>query len=306
MRFNTTLHEGAAPAVNLASPSDCLWLDPELGLGTVPSNNRTEPDDQNTYTMRLTNSSTTSRAIAALWLMLLWLPSSITLAQKAHSVAAASKHEAQAKHQGHQHDDLTHLLNMHEQQIHFTENKGQFGPGVLFRADFPFGQAVATPQGMVVTAFDPVEVEKRIADGFATPHDAALWEPYRAECRALGKPDPGPMQPLGPVFLWVAEDVEAAWRILMPHVLGQIEEYVQFTVEGYGEARGPYRGGVSPAQARANPAYRVLTPEEAIALGQRLGPRGLLLLNPLMGGIPVHEAWRMLRLFETRVLPHLP
>ena len=179
MRFNTTLHEGAAPAVNLASPSDCLWLDPELGLGTVPSNNRTEPDDQNTYTMRLTNSSTTSRAIAALWLMLLWLPSSITLAQKAHSVAAASKHEAQAKHQGHQHDDLTHLLNMHEQQIHFTENKGQFGPGVLFRADFPFGQAVATPQGMVVTAFDPVEVEKRIADGFAIEEEQRQGRPVR-------------------------------------------------------------------------------------------------------------------------------
>lgn len=146
----------------------------------------------------------------------------------------------------------------------------------------------------------------RIADGFAPPHDPALWEPYRAECRVLGKPDPGPAQPLGPVFLWVAEDVDAAWQMLMPYVLGQIEEYVQFTVEGYGEARGPYRGGVSPGQARANPAYRVVTPEEAIALGERLGPRGLLLLNPLMGGIPVHEAWRMLRLFETRVLPHLP
>lgn len=146
----------------------------------------------------------------------------------------------------------------------------------------------------------------RMADGFATPHDAALWEPYRKECLALGKPDPGPAQALGPVFLWVAEDVEAAWRMLMPHVLGQIGEYVQFTVEGFGEARGPYRGGVSPEQARANPAYRVLTVDEAIALGERLGLRGLLLLNPLMGGIPIHEAWRMLRLFETRVLPYLP
>lgn len=146
----------------------------------------------------------------------------------------------------------------------------------------------------------------RIADGFVTPHNAALWVPYREECLVLGKPDPGPAQPIGPVFLWIAEDVDAAWRMLMPYVLGQIEEYVQFTVEGYGKASGPYRGGVSAEQARANPGYRVVTPEEAIALGERLGPHGLLLLNPLLGGTPIHEAWRMLRLFESRVLPYLP
>ena len=49
-----------------------------------------------------------------------------------------------------------------------------------------------------------------------------------------------------------------------------------------------------------------MTPEQLIALGQGLGSDGLLLFNPLMGGIPIHEAWRMLRLFETKVLPHLP
>lgn len=146
----------------------------------------------------------------------------------------------------------------------------------------------------------------RIADGFATPHNAELWKPYREECLALGKPDPGPAQPLGPVFLWIAEDVDAAWDMLMPHVLSQIEEYVQFTTEGYGEAKGPYRGAVSPDLARNNPAYQVLTPDDAIALGQQLGPRGLLLFNPLMGGIAPAEAWKMLRRFETKVKPHLP
>jgi alkanesulfonate monooxygenase SsuD/methylene tetrahydromethanopterin reductase-like flavin-dependent oxidoreductase (luciferase family) len=65
-------------------------------------------------------------------------------------------------------------------------------------------------------------------------------------------------------------------------------------------------GGGSEAAARANPAYQVLTPEQTIALGQTLGPSGLLLFNPLMGGIPVYEAWRMLRLFEAKVKPFLP
>jgi alkanesulfonate monooxygenase SsuD/methylene tetrahydromethanopterin reductase-like flavin-dependent oxidoreductase (luciferase family) len=146
----------------------------------------------------------------------------------------------------------------------------------------------------------------RLADGFSLPFDPELWEPYRQECLALGKPDPGPVQPRGPVFLWVAEDVEAAWAMLMPHVLSQIEEYGSFTIEAYGEAAGPYRGQVDPASARRNPAYQVLTPEELILLGRSLGPNGLLLFNPLMGGIAVHEAWRMLKLFEAKVLPHLP
>lgn len=146
----------------------------------------------------------------------------------------------------------------------------------------------------------------RIADGFASPHNNALWEPYRQECLALGKHDPGPAQPLGPVFLWIAEDVEAAWNLLLPHVLSQIEEYVQFTTEGYGAAKGPYRGEISPEKARSNQAYQVLTPDEAIALGQQLGPQGLLVLNPLMGGIPVDAAWKMLGLFEDKVKPYLP
>jgi len=49
-----------------------------------------------------------------------------------------------------------------------------------------------------------------------------------------------------------------------------------------------------------------MTPAEAIALGQSLGQRGLLLFNPLMGGIAPKEAWKMLELFRAQVLPHLP
>jgi len=145
-----------------------------------------------------------------------------------------------------------------------------------------------------------------VADGYSIPHDTTHWEVYRQECLKLGKTDPGPALPLGPVFLWVAEDVEAAWRMLTPHILSQIEEYASFTVEFYGEQAGPYKGEIDAAAIRHNPAYRVMTPAEAVALGQSLGPRGLLLFNPLMGGIPPAEAWKMLTLFRETVLPYLP
>ncbi|MBX2973991.1 MAG: SBBP repeat-containing protein, partial [Flavobacteriales bacterium] len=86
----------------------------------------------------------------AAWSMLLllasWLPASAQLADR---------------HAGHQHDHdhpdgLDELLNKYDQRIEFTENKGQFGKDVLYRADFPLGQAVATSKGMVVTTYDPV------------------------------------------------------------------------------------------------------------------------------------------------------
>lgn len=146
----------------------------------------------------------------------------------------------------------------------------------------------------------------RIADSYAPPFSPVLWDPYREACLELGKPDPGPYQPRGPVFLWVAEDVEAAWSMLMPYILSQVEEYGAFTMEGRGVNNSPYAGAVDAESTRRNPAYQVLTPEQAIELGQKVGSEGFLLFNPLMGGIPPYEAWCMLKLFEARVMPYLP
>ena len=56
---------------------------------------------------------------------------------------------------------------------------------------------------------------------------------------------------------------------------------------------------------RGNRAYQVLSPPQLLALADTLGPDGVLLLNPLLGGIAPAEAWKMLRLFEREVLPAL-
>jgi hypothetical protein len=51
--------------------------------------------------------------------------------------------------------------------------------------------------------------------------------------------------------------------------------------------------------------YQILDPEETLELASRLGRRGWLLLNPRMSGIAPDVAWKMLRVVEERVLPHL-
>ncbi|MBS1945360.1 MAG: hypothetical protein JST98_09240, partial [Bacteroidetes bacterium] len=79
----------------------------------------------------------------------------------------------------HAHDDLGGLLNEHDQQIHFTENKGQFSAPVLYRAELPMGQAVATAQGMVITAFDHAAILQRQQEGIAIEREMQQGWPSR-------------------------------------------------------------------------------------------------------------------------------
>jgi alkanesulfonate monooxygenase SsuD/methylene tetrahydromethanopterin reductase-like flavin-dependent oxidoreductase (luciferase family) len=51
---------------------------------------------------------------------------------------------------------------------------------------------------------------------------------------------------------------------------------------------------------RAEGVYRVLTPDECVALGH-----DTYVLHPLAGGMPLEEGWRSLRLFTEEVLPAL-
>ena len=133
-----------------------------------------------------------------------------------------------------------------------------------------------------------------IADGWFPPLDARLWQPYRDECLSLGMNDPGEYPAQGPIFLWIAEDPERAWGEVMPHVLHQLRSYSQWTVEAFGHAAGPYAGGIDEQQVRQSGAYRVLAPDQALALAQELGDHSVLYLNPLLAGIDPAASWRCL------------
>jgi alkanesulfonate monooxygenase SsuD/methylene tetrahydromethanopterin reductase-like flavin-dependent oxidoreductase (luciferase family) len=145
-----------------------------------------------------------------------------------------------------------------------------------------------------------------IADGWFPPLLPELWQPYRDECIKLGNADPGPYPNHGPVFMWVTEDPDRDWATLYPHVEHQMKTYSQWTAEAWGEAAGPYAGDFDEQTVRQSPAYQVLTPEQVLELAEQLGPDSVLYLNPLLAGIDPRESWRMLRLFEDKVLPHLP
>lgn len=145
----------------------------------------------------------------------------------------------------------------------------------------------------------------RIADGWFPPLDARLWTPYREECIKLGKPDPGDYPAHGPIFLWISSDPERDWDWIYPHVCHQLASYSAWTEEAFGRAAGPYAGKMTPETVRQSEAYRVVTPEQALALYDQLGQHSVCYLNPLLAGIDPARSWEMLRLFERSVLPYL-
>jgi hypothetical protein len=145
----------------------------------------------------------------------------------------------------------------------------------------------------------------RIADGWFPPLEPKLWTPYREECLALGKPDPGEYPKQGPIFLWVSKDPERDWERLAPHALHQLRSYTEWTIESFGRAAGPYAKHLSADSVRQSPAYRVLTPEDTLALAERLGDHSVFYLNPLLAGIDPAFSWQMLRLYEREVHPYL-
>ena len=55
-------------------------------------------------------------------------------------------------------------------------------------------------------------------------------------------------------------------------------------------------------ELRSSGVYRVVTPDECMALARE---HGRVILHPLMGGLPPALGWASLELFEQKVLPRL-
>ena len=145
----------------------------------------------------------------------------------------------------------------------------------------------------------------RIADNWYPPLDPRLWQPYRDECSKLGKPDPGDYPSHGPIFLWVSEDPESAWKTILPHALHQMRSYAEWTIEAFGKAAGPYAGDMDESTVKQSGAYQIHTPEKTIELIEQLGENSIVFLNPLLSGIDPDTSWAMLNLFERKVLPYI-
>lgn len=138
---------------------------------------------------------------------------------------------------------------------------------------------------------------------FPAVGDPALAAAYEDECAKVGFTEGFCNLPGNLGFVHVAEDPEAAWAQIAPHAVYDAQTYMMWQPSDQRSAvhvEAPDAEGV-----RASGVYRVVTPDECVALADELGDTGTLLLHPLMGGITPELAWESLELFETKVLPRL-
>ncbi|OIJ65939.1 LLM class flavin-dependent oxidoreductase [Streptomyces mangrovisoli] len=99
-------------------------------------------------------------------------------------------------------------------------------------------------------------------------------------------------------LLNVAEDPDLVWERYGGHLLHEARTYAAWQSGGIHSA--VRSAATTVAELREEGVYRVLTPDECVALGH-----DSYVLHPLAGGMPVAEGWRSLRLFAEEVLPRL-
>ncbi|MFD0413303.1 LLM class flavin-dependent oxidoreductase [Streptomyces sp. NPDC127108] len=101
-------------------------------------------------------------------------------------------------------------------------------------------------------------------------------------------------------LLHLSEDPDRTWAAYGEHLLHEARTYASWQS---GDIRSAVRSGATTVEGlRAEGVYRVLTPDACVTLAES---GANLVLHPLVGGMPVDEGWRSLRLLGENVLPRL-
>ncbi len=142
----------------------------------------------------------------------------------------------------------------------------------------------------------------RDADYFI-PAGPEIFEYYRDELKKLGKPDPGPMPTAPSTVTFVAEDPDAYWQQIAPHLLHETNCYAAWAEKA--QMFTPYKHYDNADELRASGAYKVYQPRELIETARDMPVDQPIMFHPLCGGIAPALAWQSLHLFMDQVMPIL-
>ena len=140
------------------------------------------------------------------------------------------------------------------------------------------------------------------ADYFV-PSGPEIFEFYREELAKLGKPDPGPMPASSNAVFFVAQEPDAYWEAIAPHLQHETNTYAAWAEQA--GVFSPYRHFEDTNDMRANGSYRVCTPQQLLEVAAEMDAGAPILFHPLCGGIHPDLAWQSLHLCAERVLPEL-
>jgi alkanesulfonate monooxygenase SsuD/methylene tetrahydromethanopterin reductase-like flavin-dependent oxidoreductase (luciferase family) len=127
---------------------------------------------------------------------------------------------------------------------------------------------------------------------------------YRELCAEAG------LAPLiimpGPVnrgMIYLHEDPDRGWAELGKHILWEAVTYGGWSSDQRSLMHLP--GVQTLDEVRASGRYRFLTPDQLIGEVREGSDYGPLVLHPLVGGMPIDEAWKSVHLLADKVLPAL-
>jgi alkanesulfonate monooxygenase SsuD/methylene tetrahydromethanopterin reductase-like flavin-dependent oxidoreductase (luciferase family) len=129
--------------------------------------------------------------------------------------------------------------------------------------------------------------------------DPELGHIYREACEAVGFTG-FVVMPGGPGFVHVTDDVERDWKRIAPHALYDARTYHEWQTPG--QRSEVHVAAVTEDDVRRSAAYKVVTPDECVAIAKE---HGRVILHPLMGGIDPELGWAGLRRFADAVLPRI-
>lgn len=161
------------------------------------------------------------------------------------------------------------------------------------------------PRPMILMGGSSRPAARRAAEhaDFFIPSGPEIFEYYREELKKRGKPDPGPMPAAPSTVTFVAEDPDAYWDQVAPHVLHETNIYARWAEQA--QVFSPYRHFDNSDDLRARGAYKVYTPAQLIEDARGMVADQPIQFHPLCGGIHPDLAWQSLNLFAEQVLPAL-
>jgi len=104
-----------------------------------------------------------------------------------------------------------------------------------------------------------------------------------------------------PSSVFVAEDLDAAWEAMGPHLLHDATTYAAWLGGNHDPVSRSAATTVEELRAEEG-SYRIVTPEQAVEL---IRTNGYLGTQPLCGGLAPDLAWESLKLIESQVMPNL-
>ena len=105
-------------------------------------------------------------------------------------------------------------------------------------------------------------------------------------------------------MIFLHEDPDKAWAELGRHILWEAVTYGGWS-RGIAHSSMHLPGVQTLDEVKASGRYRFLTPEQLIAEVRECADYGPIIFHPLVGGMPVEEAWRSVQLLTDKVLPQL-